>query len=71
MKRIQIDRLYINDYELSAKFTFLEETDDLDSSSEKNIKEFVKKLVREISTRFRGSEAPRQFLEGSQVCQDS
>lgn len=55
VKRISIDQLYINDYDLSAKFTYLTELDDLEASSEKNIKEFVKKHVRELSSRFRGS----------------
>ncbi len=55
VKRISIDHLYINDYDLSAKFTYLTELDDLEASSEKNIKEFVKKHVRELSSRFRGS----------------
>ncbi len=55
VKRISIDHLYINDDDLSAKFTYLPEEDDLESSSEKNIKEFIKKHVRELSSRFRGS----------------
>ena len=55
VKRISIDHLYINENDLSAKFTYLTELDDLEASNELNIKEFVKKHVLELSTRFRGS----------------
>ena len=55
VKRISIDHLYTNDDGLTAKFTYLTELDDLESSSELHIKEFIKKHVREVSSRFRGS----------------
>lgn len=57
VKRIRIDNLYLSEYEYSAKFTDLIEANDMDEANERNIKTFIKKYVKEISTRFRGTTA--------------
>lgn len=56
-ERVNIEKLYLSGYEYSAKFTILDEEDDLDVANAKNIKTFIIKYVKEISAKFNGAGA--------------
>ena len=57
LERVNIEKLYLNGYEYSAKFTILDEEDDLDAANAQNIKSFIIKYVKEISAKFNGAGA--------------
>lgn len=66
IKRIAIDQLFISGHNYSAKFTYLDEIEDMDQTNETNIKEFIKKYVKELSARFAGSEMFVRSIEQKQ-----
>lgn len=55
--RVGIEKLYLNGYEYSARYSILDDVDDLDKANAKNIRQFIIKYVKEISSRFRGTDA--------------
>ncbi|HSO89407.1 MAG TPA: endopeptidase La [Draconibacterium sp.] len=63
VKRVKIEALFLNDYDYSAKYSAFDEVEDMDEINEENIKSFIKKYVKEISSRFRGTAAFSKTIE--------
>ena len=63
VKRVKIEQLFLNDYDYSAKYSIIDEVNDMDEPNEINIKSFIKKYVKEISLKFRGSAAFVKSIE--------
>ncbi|TKG97019.1 endopeptidase La [Puteibacter caeruleilacunae] len=57
LNRVRIEHLFLNGYDYSAKYTNLQDDDDLDTENASNIKSFIQKYVKEISSRFQGTDS--------------
>lgn len=63
VKRVKTEQLFLNDYDYSAKYCTFDEVEDMDEINEENIKSFVKKYIKEISSKFRGTAAFVKTIE--------
>lgn len=70
VRRVNIEALFLNDYDYSAKYSNFNEVEDMDEINEENIKSFIKKYVNEISSKFRGTAAFAKTIEKMESIED-